>query len=77
MIQCLGEVAREARVEAKCPRLRLANALGVDPSTIIRFEQGKRWPRDPESVVTAYAECCGVDQLDLWRRAVACLERRT
>lgn len=70
MIFWLARVAAEARSEADLKHVRIAAALDMDQSTISRFERGEAWPRDADTVIRAYAEELGIDERELWRRAL-------
>ena len=70
MLDRLGRVAREARLTVEAKQLDIATAAGVSHAVISRFETGKRWPRDPDQVITAYERECGLRPDELWRRAV-------
>lgn len=69
MIVFLGRVAKEARKRAGVKPARIAVAIDVDPSTIYRFERGE-WPRDPDFILSAYAEELHLAPRDLWRLAL-------
>lgn len=75
LIHHLGQVLFEAREDAGISRERLA-AMNPDAWTtnsLFRLEKGKNanyWPRDPEGMVTLYANATGQDPLDLWEEAL-------
>lgn len=71
--QRLGHECALARYQAR-PRVtarQIAGELGINPSVLSRFENGRTgWPQDIERIVAAYERCCGLEPEDLWRRAI-------
>jgi hypothetical protein len=70
MIHYLAEVAKEARERAQRKQVHIAAQMSADQSRIYRFEQGDRWPRDVEKIVSAYAEDLDIDPALIWDEAV-------
>lgn len=73
MLAALACVARTARRDAAVRRHEIAVDAGVYPSTIDRFEQAKAWPRNPEALITAYANRAGMRPKELWLAAAKAL----
>jgi predicted transcriptional regulator len=70
MLDQLGRAAREARLGAGLTQITIATTAGVSHAVISRLETAKRWPRDPDQVVSAYERECGLAVDELWRRAI-------
>lgn len=70
MLQQLGQAARKARVAAGRTQLDIATAAGVSHAVISRLETGKRWPQDPDRVISGYEAECGLTPNQLWRQAI-------
>lgn len=70
MLQALARVAKDARLQGPKKRSHYAAAADLDQSAITRFEQGKRWPKNPGRIVAGYAQVLGIDPVELWARAV-------
>jgi len=70
MLDQLGRVAREARLGAGRTQIAVATAAGVSHAVISRLENGRRWPQDPDQIVAAYENECGLETDELWRRAI-------
>lgn len=72
MIEWAAVAAKLARQAADPPikQSRIAAELDVDQSTIARFESGK-WPADPDRMLAAYAQVCGIEggALAFWATA--------
>lgn len=62
----------ERRRAANVSQTAVADACGVNPSMISRFERvfENEWPSQPEQYVEGYAKVCGFDPMDAWRAAV-------
>jgi DNA-binding XRE family transcriptional regulator len=71
----LAQVLRDARTRTSCTVADVAQAAGFDASTIYRLERAVAWPRDPDSIIGAYARLTGLAPRRLWRDAVAQLPR--
>lgn len=71
MLAQLASVALDARRAAGRTQLDIATTAGVSHTTISRFERAQSWPLDPDRIVEAYADECGVDAAELWRAAAA------
>lgn len=70
MLRLLAEAARGARLAARVKQIEIAVAAGVSHSTISRFERGESWPLNPDRIIAAYAEECGVTERAIWRAAI-------
>jgi hypothetical protein len=70
MLYWLSRACTTARKTAKRRQVHVAASADVDQSTIARFERGVSWPRDPDKVVSAYAEDLDVEPVDLWQEAM-------
>lgn len=70
MIKWLAKAAEEARVDAGRKEVHIAAQLGADQSTINRFESGKKWPRNPDLTIQAYADDLEIDARHIWARAL-------
>jgi transcriptional regulator with XRE-family HTH domain len=72
MLERLGRVAREARLEAGVTLIRMAATCGVSETTLSRFERGRHWPRRPDVglIIAAYEQELGLPADELWRRAI-------
>lgn len=67
MIFWLATAARYLRERGNRKQIEVAARLGLDQSTIYRFEQGKTWPRNTDEVVAAYADELEIpDARDIW-----------
>jgi transcriptional regulator with XRE-family HTH domain len=66
----IGLVCREAREGQGRLQVHVAARLGVNQATIARFERGQAWPRDPDQLVTAYADELDTESVELWADAV-------
>lgn len=66
----LGRVAAQLRLRAGVTLMEVAVTAHVGQSTIHRFEAGDGWRRETDAIVDAYALCCGVTPLDIWRAAI-------
>lgn len=73
MLQQLARVAREARLAAGLRQLDVATAAGVSHETISHLERADGWPLDPDKIVDAYEQECGLSDGELWKRASALL----
>jgi transcriptional regulator with XRE-family HTH domain len=71
MLQQLARVAKEARLASGLRQLDIATAAGVTHETISRLERGDGWPLEPERIISAYEEECGLSEGELWKRAAA------
>lgn len=69
MLQALARVAREARLAAGLRQLDIATAAGVSHEMISRLERAQSWPKDPDKIVAAYEQECGLSGGELWKRA--------
>lgn len=71
LVYWLAQVAKQLREQAGRKQVHIAAAMSIDQSTIYRFEQGERWPRQADLIVAAYAEDLGIeDPRDIWQQAV-------
>lgn len=70
MLRALGIAAREARETAGVHQAAIAGQIGRHQSAIARFENAESWPRDPDKLIQAYSDCCGVTQREIWERAL-------
>lgn len=73
MLKELGIAAREARENAGIHQAAIAGEIGRHQSAVTRFENAESWPRDPDRVVAAYANCCKVTEREIWERALELL----
>ena len=75
----LALAAAQAREDAGRRTFHIAASppgkLGLDPSTVWRFERGGRWPRNPDLVVDLYAADLDIEPIELWKRALEMWER--
>ena len=73
LVYWLGKVAQEARETGGkgqiSPEL-LAPFIGVNNTTLRRFEQGQTLPNNLDEILAAYAYLAGTDPRDLVARAV-------
>lgn len=69
MIEFLAKVARDKRKGAEIKIARVAAAADLDTSTLYDFERGS-WPRDPDQMISGYAEELEIAPADLWREAL-------
>lgn len=67
----LAHVCRAARQAAKESQETIANLTGLKRSSVNRFEMNSTWPRNPESMLRAYAEVVGKDSRELWEIALS------
>lgn len=71
MAASLGRAARAAREQAGVTLMEIAVEANVAQTTVHRFEAGDGWRRETDAIVAAYAKLCGVEEAELWRRALA------
>lgn len=71
MAASLGRAARAAREQAGVTLMEIAVEAGVAQTTVHRFEAGDGWRRETDTIVAAYAKACGLEEIELWRRALA------
>jgi hypothetical protein len=72
----LVQVARKARLDAKLTYAHIAvhvqkgdGRTGVAESTVLRFENGRAWPANPDAMIRAYAAAIGCGVGELWAEA--------
>lgn len=70
MLDNLGRACRQARLDADLRQIDISTTAGTTHATISRFETGRSWPLNADSVVAAYAAECRIRPLDLWRQAL-------
>lgn len=70
LLPWIAAAARDARIDARRKQVHIAAERGMTEESIRKFEQAKRWPRDPDAMVNAYASDLDLDPLDLWAEAV-------
>lgn len=70
MSERLGQEARRAREAAGLTMMQIAVSAGVSHSTVQLFETGKGWRRQTDQLVRAYELELGLEEGELWRRAV-------
>lgn len=70
MVYWLAKAAKELREAKGRLQVHVGASASRDQSTIWRFEQGAKWPRDPDRIVAAYAEDLRVHPSEIWSRAV-------
>lgn len=70
LLPWLAGVLSDAREDVGKRPVHIAAAADMDQSAITRFEHGQTWPRNPDRLVQAYADCCAIDVRVLWRRAI-------
>jgi hypothetical protein len=66
----LAHVVYACRLAAGATVLDVAHRAGVDASTVYRFERARAWPRDPDTLLCAYAAENDDDPTDLWQQAI-------
>lgn len=66
----LAAVARECRQAADATVWDIADAAGVNTSTVYRFERGCAWPKDPDMLLAAYGVIEDCHPAELWERAL-------
>lgn len=71
MLYWLGRTCREARRAQRRKSAHVAASLDVSESTIVRFEGGHGWPRNPDRTVRAYAEDLDLSERELWQTALS------
>lgn len=69
MLPHLSRAARELRESHDRLAVHVAAELRIAESTVSRFERG-RWPRDPDKMLAGYARDLGIDELEIWERAL-------
>jgi transcriptional regulator with XRE-family HTH domain len=70
MSERLGREARQARENAGLTMMEIAVAAQVSQSTIHAFETGRGWRRQTDQLVATYEHELGLEEGELWRRAV-------
>jgi len=71
MLQSLAVVCTAARQSSELSFAHVAAEAGVSELVIRAFEQGRRWPRDFEAVVDAYAALTNKQAYRLWSDAAS------
>lgn len=61
MSRWIGEVMRDRRVAAQVTLSEVAAKLRISESRVSGFERDVTWPRDIDAMLSAYADCLGVD----------------
>jgi DNA-binding XRE family transcriptional regulator len=70
MLPCLAAAAKGVRNQARASTAEVANLAGVDTSTVRRFERAHSWPRDPDTLIAAYARVARCPPREIWRDAI-------
>lgn len=70
MVYWLSRACKAARLAAGRKQVHVAASADTDQSTIARFERSGTWPRDPDLIVSAYAEDLEIGAIDLWQEAL-------
>ena len=70
MLFWLARAASAAREAAGRKQVHVAASADLDQSSIARFEKGISWPRQPDTIVGAYAEDLDVSPIQLWEQAL-------
>lgn len=70
MSRRLGQVCRQARLQAGRTLLDIATRAGVKQSVIHAFETEPGWRRRTDEIVAAYETELGLEPGTLWRRAI-------
>lgn len=70
MVFWLSRACKAARTAAGRKQVHVAAGADTDQSTIARFERSGTWPRDPDQIVSAYADDLDIESIDLWRTAL-------
>ena len=75
LIPWLAEACKGARELAGVTQPEVAHLAGIERSGVARFEEGKRYPRDIDRMVKAYATATNRDDSRaLWRIALGLWE---
>lgn len=74
MLPFLAAAAVELRKAAERKQVHVAASANLDQSTIWRFERGESWPRDPDSIIGAYADDLGITAGEIWARGLGLWE---
>lgn len=70
MLGYLVEACRAARQSTNTGQTTIAALLGLNQSSVARFEAGAAWPRDPDHYVAAYAAAGHVGPAAIWQDAL-------
>lgn len=70
MLERLCRLAREAREAAGRTQLDIATAAGTSHAAVSRFEMGAMPGIGLEEMAAAYERECGLEEGELWRRAI-------
>lgn len=70
LLATLRVIAREAREHAGITLTDIETRSGIPASTISRFENTGRIPRQLDKLIAAYEHECGLKHNELWRRAL-------
>lgn len=65
-----GAALRRDRERAKVRPAEIAAATGRDQATVWRWEKGKNWPENPDTIAEHYGNLTGASPLDLWDEAI-------
>lgn len=77
LLPWIAAAVRAAREEADRKQVHIAAERGMTEESIRKFEQARRWPRDPDAMVHAYAQDLDVPELELWKDAIRRWEEST
>lgn len=71
LLYWLAKACKEARQAKNVKVEHVAVLAGLSVDSVRRFERAETWPQDPDGLMAAYAELCGIeDALDLYQRAL-------
>lgn len=70
MLDHLASACRAARESTGAGQTAIAALLGLNQSSVARFEAGDGWPRDPDAYVMAYAVAGHVGPATIWKDAL-------
>lgn len=74
MLYWLARAAKQARDAAGRKQVHIAASIDRDQSVVYRFEQGTAWPRNPDLLVSGYADDLDVPPIEIWKQAITLWE---
>lgn len=70
MLYWLAKAAKGLREAAGRKQVHVAAGADVDQSSVWRFEEKGRWPRDPDKIIRAYADDLDIEPIQIWGEAI-------
>lgn len=70
MLHHFVTACRDARIATGAGQTTIAALLGLNQSSVARFEAAKGWPRNPDDYAAAYAAAGRITVESIWEAAV-------